>query len=291
MSINIETIETVSRMSPPRLEVLDGDYKYTYINEDVPGWKVVLAEKEDKEEYGPLLDEIDGLPVINIDWLFWGNRKLKQAPVLPKRLRTMRHAFCGCCSLKGAPTIPDTVEDMCDAFCGCETLCTAPDIPRSVKALNWTFGRCKQLRAMPHFDKKPAFISRATNEFEMAACNTFTACPHIINEDKLVIDVYGIDEKGSVIGVVYLGGYEVTYRIVPKNDWHIERGMNWIDYMNNTYLEIDDMYFDNMVLGEGGIVDEFAISQLVLLGSACDEIKSITLREIKKKEAAGTWKW
>ena len=203
----------------------------------------------------------------------------------------MRHAFCGCRSLKEAPTIPDTVEDMCDAFADCQNLCTAPKIPRSVKNLERAFCKCEQLRDLPHFEIDPAFISRVVDGLDFAACNAFMACPHIINEDKLVIDVYGIDEKGSVIGVVYLGGYEVTYRIVPKNDWHIARGMNWIDYMNNTYLEIDDTYFDNMVLGEGGIVDEFAISQLVLLGSACDEIKSITLREIKKKDAAGTWKW
>ena len=114
---------------------LSGDYEYLYIA-DRGGWWVQLAAgyglcgvneefpmtDRNQTSYGPILESINGAPIIDIGGTFYNCTLLEVAPVIPTGVVGMIQAFMGCESLVKAPIIPGNVKQIDYAFSGCISL-------------------------------------------------------------------------------------------------------------------------------------------------------------------------
>ena len=106
-----------------------GDYEYRYnmfwyeiwsYGSNSNYWSMHILNP-DKTEYGIILEEINGVPMRNMEWAF-------------------RYS-----NIITAPTIPNSVENMYAAFAYCDSLEDGPIIPNSVVFLEWTFRDCISL--------------------------------------------------------------------------------------------------------------------------------------------------
>lgn len=94
------------------------DYKI----EQIDGWYVM--EYKPQKEAQPILTEINGKKVKNIDWLFKDNTKLTDASkfVIPDSVTSAVGVFYKCSSLTKAPVIPSTLKVVTRMFMGCTSL-------------------------------------------------------------------------------------------------------------------------------------------------------------------------
>ena len=109
----------------------------------------ISLEKEaitDKDAYSPILERVNGAPIVSLYETFSGCTKLKVAPDIPDTVTDMDFAFYGCENLIVAPKIPDGVVDMSWGFYGCTSLVSAPEIPRKVINIGYAFWNCISLR-------------------------------------------------------------------------------------------------------------------------------------------------
>ncbi|MBR5515894.1 MAG: leucine-rich repeat protein [Clostridia bacterium] len=161
---------TVSQF--PELAVGDkyyyGDYVYVYsdgsVTDGIKGWGVEAFLK-DKNEYGVILETINGAPVISLNTCFKdcvnmkyspkipdtvysmvatykGCSSLVQTPIFPTELVNMKSCFEECMELTMASELPEKLEIMSKAFYSCTNLISVPVIPASVKQMDYAFANC-----------------------------------------------------------------------------------------------------------------------------------------------------
>ena len=148
----------------------EGDYTYNFYNGD-EGYSVEAKDKT-LTEYGEILSEIEGIPVVYMNSTFedcinmtkspkipdgitdviqtyWNCTNLMEAPEIPTGVTSMKYTFYKCSNLTTAPKIPATVTNMDYTFAYCEKLVGAPEIPRGVTSMNNTFAKCTSLIKVP----------------------------------------------------------------------------------------------------------------------------------------------
>lgn len=91
------------------LSTIIGDYKYIF-DLEIGGWSVHVLDKT-KMEYGPIEDEINGIPVRSLDYTFHWCKNLRVAPAIPKSVTHMSGTFVMCENLEDVSkvVIPDAV--------------------------------------------------------------------------------------------------------------------------------------------------------------------------------------
>ncbi len=92
--------------------------------------------------YDPILESINGEPIVYIDALFSDCTSLVNSPVLPVSVTSMYGAFRNCTSLTTTPILPSNVTEMGYAFYGCTSLTTATPIPYNVYDMQGLFEGC-----------------------------------------------------------------------------------------------------------------------------------------------------
>ena len=129
ISMNMETGEpTIQDELPETLNEYDiylyGDYIYVYSGEEIGGWMVGLATTEyfemlgltetlsdypvtdrNQTTYGPILENINGQPVTNMNYTFQGCTSLAKIPVIPKSVISTEGIFERVTSLKSDTNI------------------------------------------------------------------------------------------------------------------------------------------------------------------------------------------
>ena len=81
-----------------------GDYRYKYSTNN-NGWSVEVITRQ-KTEYGPILESINGKPIVALGNTFACCTNLTTAPVIPSGVTNMYYTFWACTSLTTAPIIP-----------------------------------------------------------------------------------------------------------------------------------------------------------------------------------------
>ena len=150
----------------------DGDYSYSL---EEGKWTVSVKDTT-KSSYGPILSEIAGKPVTNMEATFMGCKSLTTAPEIPNSVTNMSNTFAGCKSLTTAPTIPSSVTNMESAFSQCTSLTTPPTIPNSVTNMEATFYGCTSLTTPPTI---PEGVTTLEGTFH--SCTSLIIAPTIPN--------------------------------------------------------------------------------------------------------------
>ena len=126
-----------------------GDYKYTYSTGN--GWSAWLnTEVTDtmQTSYGPILESINGEPVVQ-----------------------MQGTFSGCANLITAPVIPSNVTDVTNAFYNCTSLTTAPVIHSGITKMTNVFNRCTSLTGTVEINANPSQYDHPFYGVDFAAQN------------------------------------------------------------------------------------------------------------------------
>ena len=149
----------------------------------------VRVSDKTKTEYTPLLESINGVPVINLDGTFQDCANMVHAPVLPRNATSMVQTFNNCYALVEAPKIPNGVTNMFGAFNNCYSLVTAPILPSNVTNVYGMFSGCTALSTYAgsmdvngDFSdyKLPSEITDMTGMF--SKCSNITVAPKIPNK-------------------------------------------------------------------------------------------------------------
>lgn len=119
-----------------------------FYDSDIEGWGVCVNDVS-KTSYAPLLSEINGMPVLSLQYTFFYCTEMIEAPAIPSGVTNLSQTFYCCYSLTVAPEIPEGVTHMTDTFSECGALTAAPAIPSTVIYLDWTFSGCSALTAAP----------------------------------------------------------------------------------------------------------------------------------------------
>lgn len=163
-----------------------GDYTYRYYESD-NGWHASLNSKvtdTKQTSYGPILESINGKPIVNMQYTFFQCYQLTVSPVIPSGVTNMFGTFSDCYNLITAPEIPNGVTNMSGTFALCYSLTTAPIIPESVTSMWATFSGCTSLKTYvgstdPDGDfsnyKLPNDLEYMNSAFN--ACTLLTAAP------------------------------------------------------------------------------------------------------------------
>ena len=115
------------------------DEYYTYqFDKNNQGYSV-LAKDKTLSQYGDILENIDGINIVNLDDTFFKCSNLIQAPNIPKSVTSLNSTFSGCSNLEQAPEIPNGVTNMTHTFNACSKLTQAPKIPQGVITMKGTF--------------------------------------------------------------------------------------------------------------------------------------------------------
>lgn len=126
-----------------------GDYEYTYeVKSTREGWKVSTVDKN-KETYEAILESINGVDIVSLQFTFNSCAMLTKPPAIPANVKNLAGAFKNCTSLVEATfDIPVTVTDMAQVFSGCTALTTAPDISKLVNLIYFevAFHSCSNLK-------------------------------------------------------------------------------------------------------------------------------------------------
>lgn len=131
-------------------------------NSGLAGWGVRVNDKKEVS-YSELLSEINGAPLVNMQYAFYGCTNLVTAPVIPNGVIGLGSTFYGCISLQIAPQIPARAEALTHTFYGCVALTQAPEIPVGMKSLVRTFKGCSSLEAPPNI---PEGVNSIEGAFE-----------------------------------------------------------------------------------------------------------------------------
>lgn len=146
------------------------DYVHLYdIQKDMIGWSVNVYDSG-IEFCGGIRNEINGVPVINMDYCYYGCEKLKNFSEIPNSIVSMNGAFGRCYLLEKMPELPEglismsgtfeqcgfteisniptPVEDLSYAFMDCKSLKVAEDIPNGVESMQGTFNGCSDLKTV-----------------------------------------------------------------------------------------------------------------------------------------------
>ena len=108
-----------------------GNYEYRYnMYFSQLSWKANSTPKDgwtvhcinNIADPGPILESINGKPVVSMGSAFSGCTNLEVAPEIPSCITEIGLAFDGCTSLTTAPIIPATIEGLSGTFWGCTAL-------------------------------------------------------------------------------------------------------------------------------------------------------------------------
>lgn len=195
--------------------------------ESLEGWSVSVYDSE-IESCGELRNTINGLPVVNMDYCYYGCDKIKVFPEIPDSIVSMKGAFGRCsllkempelpeglidmsgafeqCNFKEISNIPTTVKDMSGAFMLCTELKAVGDIPNGVENMQDSFNRCSSLKTV-------GIIPESV--YDISYC--FTGCSNLEGD----LFIYANPEKydGCFIGTkkqIFVYGNE-------KSDWLLLR--------------------------------------------------------------------
>lgn len=153
---------------------LCGDYEYRLNEFDGFLWWTVNIKDKTKETYSPLLNDLAGVTIGNLDYAFKGCVNMITAPEIPKSVTHMEGTFQGCTSLVEAPAIPYGVITLGSTFYGCTKLSVVPEIPATVTQFCATFENCTSL-------KTPPIIHSSPDTPNIAMDNTFKGCSALIS--------------------------------------------------------------------------------------------------------------
>ena len=143
-----------------------GNYEYRYNrynastywaknSKDVDGWGVRCINNV--ADPGPILESINGAPVLIAQYAFYNCTNLTTAPILPDGIINIMYLFRKCSSLKTYAgsvdpdgdfsnyPIPSGVTVFSNVFNGCSNLVVAPKIPKNVTTISGAFKDCNKL--------------------------------------------------------------------------------------------------------------------------------------------------
>ena len=169
----------------------ESDYIYSY-NLGTPGddgsygteWSVVSkisfaisqlapwddeSSVEQKSQLSPILTEIAGKPITNMNGTFYKCYALTTSPKIPSTVTNVYRAYQYCKELVEAPSLPDGITDMYCTFYDCEKLKVAPTIPDSVTTMHSTFDLCSELTTIQRI---PGNVRNLSNTFD--GCENLT---------------------------------------------------------------------------------------------------------------------
>ena len=132
-----------------------GDYIYNFGN-NLGGWHALVnAEKVGllKTTYGTLLNNINGIDIVCLNWCYKDCVNMITAPSIPQTVQHMSQIFYNCQSLTNIKNvvIPDGVESLQGAFYNCKRLKDTSGlyIPNSVTNMIGAFMNCNMLEKTP----------------------------------------------------------------------------------------------------------------------------------------------
>lgn len=169
--INLDTMEQYETMPET---ISDGDaylyqdYLYIYGLNHSYGWQVALATSDSNgywsgelsssrlnvdletvfdgklvsiecASYRPILESINGVPVLLMDGCFMNCINLIEAPAIPSKITTMSNAFSGCTGLTKAPVIGGQVSCIDGTFRDCTSLTGTVEINANVSVCDSCF--------------------------------------------------------------------------------------------------------------------------------------------------------
>ena len=88
----------------------DEYYKYEWQYDETMGYQITVKDKT-LTQYGKILEEIDGVPIVEMRNAFKDCTNLVQAPDIPYGVEQISRAFSGCVNLSGVLTIYSTKLD------------------------------------------------------------------------------------------------------------------------------------------------------------------------------------
>lgn len=143
------------------------------------GWRVsinYLEKDRNQTSYGPILESIYDIPVVDMSSTFSGCENLIAIPEIPKTITDMSNTFQSCTSLTNVNDlvipegvtnmnatfsrcyaltdasgliIPDTVTNMHAMFYGCKALTKAPELSKGAIDVGYAFFECRALITPP----------------------------------------------------------------------------------------------------------------------------------------------
>lgn len=126
-------------------------------NTNINGWCVKVLDKT-KTEYDPILESINGEPVVCMCYTFSQCKELEVSPIIPQSVISLSTTFGDCVKLATAPEIPNDVTFMGQAFQGCSSLAEPPILPEVAFNLSSAFRNCTNLRTAPVIPKSANMI-------------------------------------------------------------------------------------------------------------------------------------
>ena len=185
-----------------------GDYEYRYNfnrttsswseNESQNGWGV-SAINTSKTSYGAVLNSVNGVPVVNLTYAFYGCTQLIDTPDLSHctNVTNMKHTFGSCRALQSITNIPSSVINMESTFSWCDSLVDASNIviPSGVTNMKGTFASCTSLESAP-------IMNNANSVTDMK--NTFQDCTSLVTVPTIPSSVTNM--SGTFYGCTSLTG-------------------------------------------------------------------------------------
>lgn len=129
-----------------------GDYLYTYsdgaMTDGNKGWIVEVTDKT-KEEYGAILESVNGAPIISANACFINCTEMRYSPIIPDTVYSMAATYSGCTSLVQSPIFPSALVNMNKCFEGCTAMTMVSQIPETVEIMSKAFYTCTNLISAP----------------------------------------------------------------------------------------------------------------------------------------------
>ena len=184
----------------------------------ITGYEVSLnynVTDRTKTSYGPILESINGIPIVSVNGLFYECENMIVSPKIPITVKDMGWTYIRCKSMTTAPIIPSGVTNieclysgceslktyvgstdadgdlsnyalpqniitMFDTFLDCKSITLAPTIPSSVVNLVQTFWGCSSLLYAPDIPENVTEMTYAFNQ-----CTSLKAMPNMSNANNL----------------------------------------------------------------------------------------------------------
>ena len=114
-------------------------------------WQVNLKANKTAQQYGMILESINGLDVFSTGYTFNNCTNLKVAPKMPNKTYYAHSAFSGCISLESSPALPSTLKIADKIFENCTSLKVAPSMLNctDVSNMDFIFANCTSLTTAP----------------------------------------------------------------------------------------------------------------------------------------------
>ena len=145
----------------------------------------------------PILENVNGEPVVSVGNAFGYCRLLETSPTIPESVTDMQGVFECCESLTVAPAIPSSVIDLNYAFSGCTSLSTYVGsndesgnfseykLPNGARYLSYMFEQCGLLTHAPVITSNAFMI-----DYMFADCRLLISAPEIPNGVKFINNAF-----------------------------------------------------------------------------------------------------